>query len=202
MFCPHCGKSILDGSVFCSFCAKPTASAPVAAKKSSPLDSALRIFGAVAIIIVAVIILGVYLNSRSTVGPAGGPSPAANPLAAIIHQPMTQNVFSGQLVVGARQYRAWTITISPQMTSAQLVGSFHATGGTGNGIQAVIADPPEFENWKNGHQAKVYYGTGRTTNGNFNGRLAPGTYILAFSNAFSLLVPKEVTAEIELRYLR
>ena len=103
--------------------------------------------------------------------------------------------------MGARQYRFWTITITPQMTDAQLVGSFHASGGTGNDIQAVITDPSEFENWKNGHQARVYYGTQPTTNGSFNVRLAPGTYILAFSNTFALLSPKEVTAEITLRYV-
>ncbi len=198
MYCPHCGQSILDGSLFCSFCSKPTAAAPVTAKKSSPLDSALRIFGAVAIILGAIVFL-VWNFSNKNTPPLGSPAGIRSVLPG---QAETRNIFSGQLVVSARQYRAWTITIAPQMTNAQLVGSFHTAGGTGNDIQAVIADPTEFENWKNGHQARVFYGTDRTTNGSFNVRLAPGTYILAFSNAFSLLVPKEVTAEIELRYLR
>jgi len=206
MYCPHCGKSILDESSFCSFCAKPVTAPPITtppttAKQTSTLDSALRIIGALAVIIIGLVILGVYFNSHSTVAPNRSSSPATNAIAAITHQPVTHSIFAGQMVVAARQFRFWTITITPQMTNAQLMGSFHTAGGTGNDIQAVITNPDEFENWKNGHQAKVYYGTQRTTNGNFNVRLAPGTYVLAFSNAFSLLAPKEITAEINLQYI-
>jgi predicted nucleic acid-binding Zn ribbon protein len=198
MYCPHCGKSIPEGSAFCPGCGKPASGAQAAPKKSRLFDSALRIFGAVAGIILGLILLGAYLNSRKS----AGPNRALNPIGAILQQPVTQKVFSGQMVVAARQYRYWTITITPQMTNAQLNGSFHAVGGTGNDIQAVIADQLEFENWKNGHQARVYYSTQPTTNGQFNVRLPPGTYVLAFSNAFSILSDKEVTADIELHYLR
>ena len=46
--------------------------------------------------------------------------------------------------------------------------------------------PFEFENWRNGHQARVYYDSGQVTNGKIaaNG-VPPGSYILAFSNGFS-----------------
>lgn len=213
MYCPLCGKSILDGSVFCSHCGKPTTvpqitapsvtTTPVAAKKSGAVDSVLKIVGAVVIIgFFMVILLGYLFGPHIPASPSRAPSNTPNPLATVFHQPVTQSLLSGPTIVGPGQYRYWTLTVTPEMLNAQLVGSFHAEGGGGNDIQAVIADASEFENWKNHHEARVYYSSERTTNGQFSVNLAPGTYVLAFSNAFSLLAQKVVTGDISLHYLR
>jgi hypothetical protein len=185
MYCPGCGKTIPENSAFCPGCGKPTVATPVIpapTKKPGYLDSTLRIVGAVALIILGLILVGVYLNSR--------------------HAPITEKVFTGQMVVKAGQKRFWKLTLTPRMSNIQLVGSFHAQGGTGNDIQAIIASEAEYENWKNGHRANVYYSTDRTTNGQFNVHLAPGTYVVAFNNDFSMFADKEVTADIELHYMK
>ena len=199
MYCPHCGKSILDGSVFCSFCAKPTAAAPVTAKKSSPLDSALRIFGAVAIIIVAVILYAYISRSikKNTVSSAD-----LTKAVLAVPAPVTETLLSGDIVVKAGQCQFWTFTIYPEMAKAHLSGSFHASGGAGNDIQAVIATSSEFENWLNGHPARVYYSTEKVTNGQIDVRLVPGTYTIGFSNKFSAVTDKDVRTEIKVQYLR
>jgi hypothetical protein len=54
----------------------------------------------------------------------------------------------------------------------------------------------------NGHQARVLYSSGKTTNGRMDVPIAePGSYCLGFSNAFSLLSAKNIAADIELQYL-
>lgn len=193
---------MLDGSTFCSHCGKPTATAPVAVKKSSPLDSVLKIVGAVVIVGFLLLIVIGKLFGPHIPASTRAPSNAQNPLATIFRQTVTQSILSGQTMVAAHQYKYWALTITPDMVDAQLEGNFHTDGGTGNDIQAVIADASEFENWKNGHPAQVLYSSERTTNGQFSVSLAPGNYILAFSNAFSLLSAKMVTGEITLRYLK
>lgn len=198
MFCPNCGKDIPEGSSFCLHCGKATTAAQVGTKKGSSLGTIWKAFAIVVIVVGAIFVLA-QIVPHSASNSTGASSRS---IGSILHPPVVQKIFSGQLVVKAGQYRFWTVTISPQMTNAELIGSFHASGGSGNDIQAVISNQSEFENWKNGHKANVYYGSGKTTNGQFNVRLAPGTYVLAFSNAFSLITNKEVTADVELHYLR
>ena len=82
-----------------------------------------------------------------------------------------------------------------------VVGSFRASGGSGNDIAAVLAAESEFENWINGHQARALFATDKVTMGQLNVLITQsGTYILAFNNRFSLSTPKTVSADIELRY--
>lgn len=79
-------------------------------------------------------------------------------------------------------------------------GSFRSSGGSGNDIEVFIADEEGFLNIVNGHEAQVYYQSGRVTAGSINISLEPGTYYLIFSNTFSGLANKTVAAEIDLEY--
>ncbi len=87
------------------------------------------------------------------------------------------------------------------MSNVRVTGRFTASGGFGNDIAAILTTEDDFENWKNGHPARALYSTGKTTVGNINVTITtPGTYYLAFSNAFSAFTEKNVSAEIELHY--
>lgn len=198
MYCSSCGKSVPDGSAFCLHCGKETGPSRARTSGSNPSKTLWKTAAAIVIVLGAVFILARIYSSSV----ASQYSSSSNPIQAVLHPPVVTTIFSGELVVKAGQYRFWTVSISPQMANAQLYGSFHASGGSGNDIQAVIADESEFENWKNEHQARAYYSTGKTTNGQFSVRLPPGTYVVAFSNAFSILTDKEVSAQIHLRYLK
>lgn len=118
-------------------------------------------------------------------------------------RPVMTTIFSGDVNVTARQYQSWSVTVDPgSMQNVHVWGSFHASGGSGNYIQAVLAEKSEFENWINGHEAKVLYSTGKVTNGEFNVPLNQrGTYVMAFSNTFSTFSDKEVSGEVKIRYL-
>ncbi|HYL36187.1 MAG TPA: hypothetical protein VEV17_09775 [Bryobacteraceae bacterium] len=88
------------------------------------------------------------------------------------------------------------------MASVRVAGSFHTSGGSGNDIEAVVADWGECENWVNGHPAPVLYASGKTTNAKVDVPLhQAGTYCLAFSNTMSLLSAKTVSGDVALRYL-
>jgi len=71
-------------------------------------------------------------------------------------------------------------------------GDFRARGGGGNDIEVVITD----ENGANGHAGRFWYQSGKTTVGNIDVHLGPGTYYIVFSNRFSLVSQKTVSARI------
>ena len=118
-------------------------------------------------------------------------------------RPFKKKLISGDLVVNPAATRYVTFKVETAgIVDPHVVGNFHVSGGTGNDIRAVLAEWGECENWMNGHQARVLYSTGKTTNGRVNAAITePGTYCIGFSNMFSVFSAKTVTADIELRYL-
>lgn len=117
-------------------------------------------------------------------------------------QLFSEKVASGQIKVQAGgDVRYWINIDTTKMHRPVVVGSFRASGGYGNDIAAILAAENEFENWINGHQARVLFATDEVTTGQLNVPITQsGTYILAFNNRFSLSTPKTVVADIELRY--
>ena len=156
----------------------------------------------------AVLIIGaiVLTNSRSqpktgddgTVAQAA-PNPAPVPKTRYV--PVSQEIAAGQIIVRANGYVQYRIMITPEMLEPTVTGSFNASGGRGNDIQAVIADEENYTNWINGHQARAFWSTeGRQTTGNIEARLKPGLYYLGFSNKFSAFTNKQVFLEVDLNY--
>jgi predicted nucleic acid-binding Zn ribbon protein len=197
MYCASCGKSIPEGSAFCPTCGKASSFTPTG-KTTNPLGILWRLFVALIVVCGALFLFAYISNSAKKKG-----LDSAGAMRAVLAAPTPANekVFSGDISIGPGQYQSRTFTIYPEMTQVQLSGSFHAVGGSGNDIQAVVTTSTEFENWINNHPTKVYYSTEKVTAGQMDVRLGPGTYVVAFSNKFSLLTKKEVTADITLHYL-
>jgi hypothetical protein len=87
------------------------------------------------------------------------------------------------------------------MKDVHIVGAFHASGGSGNDVQAVIARDIDFENWSNGHAARLLYDSGQATAGELDIPVqGSGNYHIAFSNKFSAISDKNIIGEIILRY--
>ncbi len=130
--------------------------------------------------------------------------PKPSPLPTIPqtrYVPVDQKIATGQIIVKARGFVQYQITITSEMVQPVLTGNFSASGGRGNDIQAAIIDDDNYANWINGHQARVYWTTqGRETTGKFEVRLPPGTYHLAFNSKFALLSDKEIFIEADLNY--
>ncbi|SRR5258708_5350877 len=192
MFCPSCGKELPDGSAFCLQCGKPTASptGPQAVAKKSGGRTLKMIGIGVLLLILAVMLLSKFATSVDN-----------QPGKQVALTPMSSMLFTGQTVVKANGYVTKKFTVEPGMQDFHVVGQFNASGGTGNDIQAVLVDEDQFQNWVNGHKTKVFYSTEKITTDKLDvGPLAPGTYILAFSNTFSAFTDKYVFAEIEARW--
>ncbi len=79
---------------------------------------------------------------------------------------------------------------------AKVSGKFRAEGGSGNDIEVFLLDEDGFENYRNGHDTKTYYNSGRVTVGRINVRLGEGEYYLVFNNGFSSFSNKVVTSDI------
>jgi hypothetical protein len=152
-----------------------------------------------AILALAIVILVVTALPSNRTASGSFASPLLPSRARYI--PVTQKVTDGQTVVKARGFVSYPLQITPDMRDAHVTGKFTAGGGSGNDIEVVLANEEEFTNWVNGHPARAYYSTnGKKTTDHFDVRLAPGSYVLAFSNKFSAITDKFVLADVDLNY--
>jgi hypothetical protein len=162
------------------------------------------ILGLAAALVIGTIILMNNKGQSRTGNDSGATAQAASnpaPVAKTRYVPVSQKIASGQIAVRANGYVQYRITITPEMLEPTITGNFNASGGSGNDIQAVIADEENYTNWINGHQAQAFWTTqGKQTTGNIEARLKPGMYYLAFSNKFSAFTEKQVFLEVELNY--
>lgn len=208
MFCPSCGKELQDGSQFCHLCGKPTVAAPAAATPQATgkttAGTVVKVIGYGALFgVLFALLLFRYVASQIHPSPTNHtPTGPAATVPTPVMVPGSAKFFTGQLIVKAGGYVFKKFTVESNMINFRITGSFDASGGTGNDIAAVLADEDEFQNWINGHQAKVFYSTGKITTAKVEiGPLAPGRYIFAFSNTFSALTSKQVFAEIEASWI-
>lgn len=117
-------------------------------------------------------------------------------------RPFSQPLLQGSVDVPPLRYHYWKFEVSDTMLNARVIGPFHASGGFGNDIEAVLAEWSQCENWMNGHQARVLYQSGKVTNGVLDTPVPQaGTYCLAFSNTMGLISSKTVSGDVALRYL-
>ncbi len=174
MFCPSCGKEIPDGSTFCLHCGKSIAARAAASPTLSRFTKWLLILAAIVAVmaIVVVALQNSVPTSTSSQTERSAPAP----------QPITEKLTSGQLVVRAGSYIFVKFNVDPaRMQNARVVGSFRASGGSGNDIQVALAEESEFENWKNDHAARLLYSTEKTTTGKIDVPITEaGTYYLIF----------------------
>jgi len=116
--------------------------------------------------------------------------------------PQSSNLVNGTVTAnaGSYYYQAFTVDTS-YMTNPTVVGSFTASGGSGNDVIALILDAMSFTNWVNGHQVNTYYNSGQVTVANINAPISTsGTYYLVFSNTFSIISTKHVAATVNLTW--
>lgn len=118
----------------------------------------------------------------------------------IIKQERRSALMAPDTVIEPGHWVVKTFVIKPEMYPASIVGSFRASGGTGNDIRVFIADDEGFINTQNNHEALYYYHSGKVTVGSFNLLLKPGRYHLVFDNTFSIMANKIVRSDITLIY--
>jgi len=200
MYCAKCGTEIVEGHSFCGKCGTPANDFAKAVSESpkkrtfSPMG-----YAALALLVFLAVMWFIAQYSRP-------PNPSSDPAVemARLKVPTTRHesqvLLSGSHVVQPQQFVTYTVTITPEMRNVRLSGRFTATGGAGNDLQALITDEDGLLNFRNGHQSKVYYESGKVTADSFDVRLGPGTYYLVFNNRFSLVSNKAYDADVKLDF--
>lgn len=112
----------------------------------------------------------------------------------------TINIVNATITVRAGSHRAYYVSVTSGMENARIIGTFTASGGSGNDIIVYVMDETNYINWKNGHQAYCYYNSGKVTTGSFTVYLSPGTYYVIYDNTFSIISDKEVSTRVDLKY--
>jgi hypothetical protein len=132
----------------------------------------------------------------------GDKKPAVtNVVTAPTIQHAAESVAGGSFIVEPGKYKSFKLTVAPGMANPRLEGNFEASGGN-NDVEVLLMESAQFLNWQNGHQAASVYSSGRVTADRLKVTL-PGdaaTYYLIFSNKFSYIRNKAVTADIKLQY--
>jgi hypothetical protein len=159
------------------------------------------------IVLLTIIGLIVLTASRETGNTRGGGNSLARQLGVSSTQPMTVNVISVPFTVAPGQYAYYTFKILPHATNVHIEGTFQASGGGGNDIEAFLLDDDQFVNFQNHHSSPTYYNSGKITRGSID-RTLPSTdseavtYHMVFNNSFSLLTNKVVDGTITVHYDR
>lgn len=208
MFCSKCGTETSDDSQFCRKCGKglavsATSSGAGAAvaparvpdpPKSKPLVRAPFVIAGVLLLLL--LIYGYNASQRAN------PNPAVNPIDRMVKQQRTVTVKNPDLHINALSFSSFKFDVPLGATSVNMHGSFTASGGLTNDVEAFVLSADDFVNWQNRHEAKTFYNSGKVTVGTIDVNLPTdaGTYYLVFNNRFAILAPKTVLVDAALTY--
>lgn len=160
--------------------------------------------------LLVIIALSVSVTSCSNSSPANYRAQKTTSTPVLVHKSL--NLVNGIITVKSGGWYSTSFTVSftsftvdgvpgvsPQ--NERVVGSFTATGGSGNDIIALILDDMSYTNWSNGHTVNTFYNSGQITVANINIPITTsGTYYLIFSNTFSPFTSKEVNANVNVEW--
>lgn len=136
------------------------------------------------------------INQISSALPRFTPTPHPTPY----WKSETWEINQKAAALGPGQIYALPLWVNPAWRNARLVGRFQAQGGSGNDIYACVTNQDGFINLKNGHQAKIWYESGRVTVDTINAILPSGHSYFVLSNRFSIFSNKAVTFDLKIEY--
>ena len=113
----------------------------------------------------------------------------------------TLTITDGSFTVAPGKYQSFKVAVIDGVTKPVIEGTFSASGGN-NDVEVFVLEENQFLNWQNGHSNNATYTSGRVTAGKLKVQLPEeaGTYYVVFSNRFSYITNKAVTAALKLAY--
>lgn len=132
-------------------------------------------------------------ESESVAQTESSAPPRKSPGTASVTSLQPRKIVTGSFTVPAAKFSEAKFTLTKE---SRLTGQFQASGGAGNDIQAFILDEAAYANWRKGGQVEAWYNSGTQTTGDIDVSLMAGAYYIIFSNVFSVITPKTITASI------
>ncbi len=108
--------------------------------------------------------------------------------------PPARWIVNNQIAVEPGTYRYFPFDVNAE--NIRIYGKYRAQGGSRNDIICALLDADNFENFRNGNEYRAYHLSPRQTVGTIDVRLGQGEYRLIFSNVFSIVSNKIVSASI------
>jgi|SRR5579862_1084135 len=204
MICTTCGGETPNDSRFCRMCGDsylvaPTAGGAAARRGAMSFQLSRVAFGIAGVLLLA----GAgYFYYAHTLSRTGRNEQAANLIDRLTKKPHNIPVSSEPVTINQLGYSYFKLDVPSKASSVMLKGSFIASGGVGNTIEAFIFSEADYVNWQNRHAANPLYSSGRVTMGTMHTELpvGPGSYYLVFNNKFSVLDSKTVRVDAALTY--
>jgi hypothetical protein len=117
-------------------------------------------------------------------------------------QHVSQHILNNSaFIVEPGKYKSFKVEVTNAMTKPVVQGTFTAEGGN-NDVEVYVLEENQLLNWQNNHKSDTTYSSGRVTAGKLKIPLPqePGTYYVIFSNRFSYITNKAITADVWLEY--
>ncbi len=132
----------------------------------------------------------------------GGGKPLDGPSSLI--KRAGDQIVGGAFAVAPRTFTPFRFAVPSGSSKLELDGTFSASGGANNDIEVTLFEESQFLNWQNGHKFTATYESGRVTADRIRIPLPsdPVTYVMVFSNRFSIFSAKDVKADVKLQYDR
>lgn len=103
--------------------------------------------------------------------------------------------------VNPRGFLHWPLTVESYAPHGRITGNATAFGGFGDNIRVLVMTEGQFHAWRAGERTYPLYDSGKQSSIELDFPLSePGKYSIVLDNGFSLVSPKEVTADI--RFVR
>jgi hypothetical protein len=115
-----------------------------------------------------------------------------NPIA-LLAPPRVTSIPNAEVDIPAGAFYGWRYAVEPSQPTCHLTGHVEVLSGGNKDVIVYVLESDDYENLKNGHDAKIYFQTARTSAATLDVHTtAPGPKVLAISNAFSVLTSKRI----------
>src|SRR6266404_1125844 len=121
----------------------------------------------------------------------------SSPLPAEAQQDREIPVVRSTFKVDPAKAAYWSFKIPTYVMDGRIAGNALAAGGAGNDIRVLVLTERQFQLWQQNQPIQGLFDSGQRRSVVLSVRVSdPGTYFVVFDNRFSLVSPKNVSADI------